>query len=70
MEIWLGSTTSIDSNDLSLKDHNLHCVADPDNVKKEGVYVYYKENLAIHFFTGKVKPMIASEVTFKNKKVI
>ena len=30
-ETWLDSTTSIDSNDLSLKGYNLHRIDDPDN---------------------------------------
>ena len=46
-ETWLDSTTSIDSNDLSLKCYNLHHIDDPDNVKKGGVCVYYKETLAV-----------------------
>ena len=49
---WLGSTTSIDSNDLSLKGYNLHCIGNLDNVKKGGVCVYYKETLAVHFLTN------------------
>ena len=48
-ETWLDSATSINSNDLSLKGYNLHRVDNPDNVKKGGVCVYYKETLAVHF---------------------
>ena len=55
-ETWLDSTTSIDSNDLSLKGYNSHRVDDPGHVKKGGVCVCYKEALAVHFFT-KVRPM-------------
>ena len=36
-ETWLDSTTSIDSNDLSLRGYNLHRVDNPDNVKKGGL---------------------------------
>ena len=67
-ETWLDSTTSIDSNDLSLKGYNLHRVDDPDNVQKGGVCVSYKETLAIKFLQTKSGQCIASEVTFKNKK--
>ena len=65
---WVDSTTSIDSNDLSLKGYNLHRVDDPDNVKKGGVSVYYKEILALQFLQAKLDQYIVSEVTFKNKK--
>ena len=64
---WLDFTTSIDSNDLSLKGYNLHRVDDPDNVKG-GACVYYKETLAVQFLQTKLDQCIASEVTFKNKK--
>ena len=48
-ETWLDSTTSIDSNDLSLKGYNLHRVDDPDSVKKRGFCVCYEETLAVQF---------------------
>ena len=67
-ETWLDSTTSIDSNDLSLKGYNLHLVDDPDNVKKGVAYVYYKETSAVNFLQTKLDQYIVSEVTFKNKK--
>ena len=67
-ETWLDSTTSIDSNDLSLKGYNLHRVDDPDNVTKEGVCDYYKETLAVQFLQTKLNQCIVSEVIFKNKK--
>ena len=67
-ETWLDSTTSIDSNDLSLKVYNLHLVDDPDNIKKGGVFVYFKETLAVHFLQTKLDQCIVDEVTFKNKK--
>ena len=52
-EAWLDSTNSIDSNDLSLKGCNVRRVDDPDNVRKGGVCVYYKETLAVHFLQKK-----------------
>ena len=67
-ETWLDATTSIDSNDLSLKGYNLHHVDDPNNVKKGVVCVYHKETLAVHFLQTKLDQCIVSEVTFKNKK--
>ena len=67
-ETWLDSATSIDSNDLSLKGYNLHRVDDPVNVRKGGVFVYYKETLAVQFLQTKLDQCIVSEVTFKNKK--
>ena len=67
-ETWLDSTISIDSNDISLKGYNLHRVDDPDNVKKRGVCVCYKETLAVQFLQSKLDQCIVSEVTFKNKK--
>ena len=53
---------------MPLKDNNLHHVGNPDNAKKGGVCVYYKETLAAHFLQTKLDQCIASEVTFKNKK--
>ena len=67
-ETWLDSTISIDSNDISLKGYNLHRVDDPDNVKKQGVCVCYKETLAVQFLQSKLAQCIVNEVTFKNKK--
>ena len=61
-------TTSIDSNDLSLKGYNLHHVDDPEDVKKGGVCVYYKETLSVHLLQTKLNQCIVIEVTFKNKK--
>ena len=37
------ATTSIDSNDLSLKGYKLHRVDDPDNVKKKGFVFIIKK---------------------------
>ena len=66
--IWLDSATSIDSNDLSLKGYNLHCVDDPGNIKKAGVCVYYKETLAIQFLQTKLGQSIVNKVIFKHEK--
>ena len=67
-ETWLDSTTSIDSNDLSVKGYDLHRVDDPNNVNKGEVCVYSKETLAVHFLQAKLDQCIVREVTFKNKK--
>ena len=67
-EAWLDPTTSIDSNDLPLKGYNLHYIDNPDNVKKGGVCVYYKETLVVQFLQTKLDQCIVSEVTFKKKK--
>ena len=67
-ETWLESTTSMDTSDLSLKGYNLHRADDPDNVKKGGVWVYYKETLAVNFLQTKLNESIVSEVTFINEK--
>ena len=67
-ETWLDSTTSTDSNDLCLKGYNLHRVDDPDNIKKGGICVYYKETLAVDFLQTKLDQCVFSKVTFKNKK--
>ena len=67
-ERWLDATTSIDSSDLSLKVYNLHRVYDPDDFKKGGGCVYYKETLAVQFLQTKLDQCIVSKVTFKNKK--
>ena len=53
---------------MSLKGYSLHRVDDPDNVKKGGVCVYYKETLAVHFLQTKLDQCIVSEVTFFFKK--
>ena len=63
-ETWLDSATSIDSNGLSLKGYKLHRVDDPDYVKKGEVCVYYKETLALFFFTNKVRPMYCQSSYF------
>ena len=44
----LDSTTSINSNYLSLKGYNLHGVDDPKNFKNGGGFVYCKETLAVN----------------------
>ena len=66
----LDSATSIDFNDLSLRGYNLHHVDDPDNVKKGGVSVCYKETLAVHFLQTKLDQCIFSEVIFENKRKV
>ena len=48
--------------------YNLHRVDDPDNVRKGGVCVYYKETLDVNFLQRKLDQCIFSEVTFRNKK--
>ena len=58
-ETWLDSTTSIDCNDLSMKGYNLHRVDDPQNVKKGGVCVYYKET-AVQILQTKLNQCIVS----------
>ena len=68
-EKWLNSTTSIDSNDLSLKDYNLHRVLTILRMlKKGGACVYYKETPTVRFLQTKLDQCIVSEGTFKNKK--
>ena len=67
-ETGLDSITSTDSNDFSLTGYNLHRIDDPDNVKKGGVCVYYKETLFVLVLQTKLDQCILSEVTFKNKK--
>ena len=68
-EKWLNSTTSIDSNDLSLKDYNLHRVLTILRMlKKGGACVYYKETPTVRFLQTKLDQCIVSEDTFKNKK--
>ena len=57
-EPWLDSTTSIDSNGLSLKGYNLHHIDEPDNVKNVGLCVYYKKTLAVHFLQTKLHQCI------------
>ena len=42
-ETWLDSTTSIDSNHLSLKGNKLYQADNPDNVKKEGFVFIIKK---------------------------
>ena len=69
-ETWLDSTTSINSNDLSLKGYNLHRVDDPDSVKKGGVCVYYKETLAVHFLQTKLDQCIVSGIILKIKRKV
>ena len=53
-ETQLESTTSIDPNDLSLKDYNLYRSDNPDNAKKGGICVYHKETLGVHFLQTKL----------------
>ena len=69
-ETWSDSMTSIDFNDLSLKSYNLYRVDEPVNVRKGGVIVYYKENIAFHFLQTKLDQCNFSDITkkAKNKK--
>ena len=53
-ERWLDATTSIDFIDFSLKVYNLHRVDDPDDFKKGGACVYYKESSAVQFLQTKL----------------
>ena len=69
-ETWLDSTTSIKSTDLSLKGYNLHRVDDPDNVKKGGVCVYYKETLAVHFLQTKLDQVLSVKLLLKIKRKV
>ena len=53
---------------FSLQDYKLYRSGDPDNVRKGGVCVNYKETLAVQFIHTKLNECIVSEITFKNKK--
>ena len=67
-ETWLDFTTSIDSNDSSLKSYDLHRVDNPENVKEGGVCVYYTEKLTIHVLQTKRDQCFITKITLINFK--
>ena len=46
-ESYLDSTVPLDDNSLSLNGYNLTRTDHPDNVKRGGVCMYYRENLPL-----------------------
>ena len=72
-EAWLDFTTSIDSNDLSLKSYDLNCVDNLENVKEVGVSVYYTETLTVQVLQTKRDQCSITKITliiFKKYRVI
>ena len=50
-ESYLDSTVPLDNNSLSLNGYNLTRADHPDNVKRGGICMYYKENLSLRIIS-------------------
>ena len=68
-ESYLDSTVPLDDNTLSLNGYNLTCADYSDNVKKEGVCMFYKENVSLMIITTRhFDHCLLCEVTCQNQK--
>ena len=68
-ESYLDSTAPLDDKSLSLNGCNLTHADHPDNGKRGGVCMYYKENLALRIFsTSYFDQCLLCEVTCQNEK--
>ena len=68
-ESYLDSTVPLDDKSLSLNGCNLTRADHPDNGKRGGVCMYYKENLALRIFsTSYFDQCLLCEVTCQNQK--
>ena len=68
-ESYLDSTVLLDDNSLSLNGYNLTRTDHPDNVKRGGVCMYYKEVLSLKIIsTSYFGQYLLCDVTFQNQK--
>ena len=63
------SAVSLDDNSFSLNGYNLTRADHPDNVKRGGICMYYKENLSLRIIsTSYFDQCLLCEVTCQNEK--
>ena len=56
---------------LEIDEYNLVCVDHPNNIKKSGVCIYYKESLPVPIISlPDLKEALLLEITYNNTKVI
>ena len=68
-ESYSDSTVPLDGNSFSLNGYNLTCADHPDNIKRGGVCMYYKENLSLRIIsTSYFDQCLLCEVTCQNEK--
>ena len=68
-ESYLDSTVPLDDNSFSLNGYNLTCADHPDNIKRGGVCMYYKENLSLRIIsTPYFDQCLLCKVTCQNEK--
>ena len=68
-ESYLDSTVPLDDNSVSLNGHKLTRADHPDNVKRGGVCMYYKQNLSLRIIsTSHFDQWLLFEVTCQNEK--
>ena len=68
-ESHLDSTFPLDDNSLSLNGYNVTRADHPDNVKRGGVCMYYKENLSLRIIsTPYFDQCLLCKVTCQNEK--
>ena len=68
-ETYLDSSVPADDKELAMEDYNLIRADHPNNVKKGGVCIYYKESIAVQVIDiSYLSECILCEVTVDNKK--
>ena len=68
-ESYLDSTVPLDDNSFSLNGYNLTRAEHPDNVKRGGVCMYYKENISLRIISSSYfDQCLLCEVTCQNEK--
>ena len=68
-ETFLDSSVSLDDCNLSIQGYSLIRVAHPDDVKRGGVCLYFKENLTLKFIDNSfIAQCIVCEITLQNQK--
>ena len=66
---YLDSTTNLDDKDLAIEGYNIIRTDYPNNLKKGGVCIYYKESLAVKLINVNfLSECLICEVTLDNKK--
>ena len=68
-ETYLDSTTNLDDKDLAIEGYNIIRADHPNNLKKGGVCIYYKESLAVKLINVNfLSECLLCEVTLDDKK--
>ena len=69
-ETFLDSSVSLDDRNLSIQSYSLIRADHPDDVKRDDVCLYFKENLTLKEIDNSFSTQcIVCEITFQNQKV-